>query len=197
MYGMNILVSNSLPSLLSWTRNSFQRSVPPLLILKVVSPFLRNLNTCDMNGLWRTTNKGADSVRNVPRHSSRFVNVNMSSRALFSTSPQIDLKQKFTTFKTVTELLDLFETSRTSLDINECVNILHTIARIVWKDAFQRIDLQKHRGSSQQGCSVFKDLLNHIADNVTKLDKKHKDDIIWSLDKIQETNHHLYQMANE
>jgi len=44
---------------------------------------------------------------------------------------------------------------------------------------------------------VFRDLLNHIADNVTNLDKKHKDDIIWSLDKIQEFNHRLYHMANK
>ena len=99
--------------------------------------------------------------------------------------------------KTINELLGLFETSKESFDIVNSIHVLHAVAKIVWKDAVERQELQTHRGASKQGRSVFRELLNHVADNVTSLDKKHKDDIIWSLDKIQETNHRLYQMANK
>ena len=56
----------------------------------------------------------------------------------------------------------------------------------------QRIELQKHRGASRKGCSVFRNLLNLLADDITNLDTKQKNEIIWSLDKIQEFNHRLY-----
>ena len=178
-------------SLLVVTRNGFQRTVLPLPVLKYLSPSLGNLHTHKM------TNKCAYVVESTPYHLSRLVNIYVSTHAPFSTSSQTDVKKIITGSKTVSELLDSFETSKNSFDVRNSVTLLHTIAKIVWKDATQRNELQKHRGSPQQGCSVFRDLLNHMADNIGNLDKKHKDDIVWSLYKIQETNHRLYQMANK
>ena len=184
-------VTNSLPSLLSVTRNGFQRSALPLPVLKYLSPSLGNLHT------YKMTNKYAYVVESAPYHLSSLVNINVSTRASFSASSQTDVKKKITSSKTISELLDLFETSKNSLDIANSVTVLHTTAKIVWKDAIQRNELQKYRGSSQQGCSVFRDLLNHIADNIGNMDKEQKDDIVWALGKIQETNHRLHQMANK
>ena len=199
MYRVNTcaLVISNMPSLLSVTRNGFQRTVPT--VLKSLSPHLRNMNTYtnSVGCLSGPTNNGACSARSMPGHSSSFTSVVMLAHAPFSTSSQNNVKQKIMALKTVSELLDLFETSKKSFDVINSVAVLHTIAKVVWKDSVERNELQKHRGSSPQGCSVFRDLLNQIADNVTNLDKKHKDDIIWSLDKIQEFNHRLYHMANK
>ena len=84
-------------------------------------------------------------------------------------------------------------TSRVPLDGNNRVYVLHTIATIIRKDAVQRITKRHDRGTSQKGCSVFRDLLNHLTDDITNLDTKQKNEIIRSLDKIQEFNHRLYQ----
>lgn len=178
-------------SLLSVTRNGFQRSVLPLPVLKYLSPSLGNLHT------YKMTNKCAYVVESAPYRLSSLGNINVSTHASLSTSSKTDVKKKITGSRTVSELLDLFETSKNSLDIANSVTVLHTTAKIVWKDAIQRNELQKHRGSSPQGCSVFRDLLDHIADNIGNLDKVQKDNIVWALGKIQETNHRLYQMANK
>ena len=63
-------------------------------------------------------------------------------------------------------------TLKTSLRLTDSVTILQTIAKIVWKDVIQRNVLQKHRGSSEKGCSKFGDVLNRIADNLKRLNKE-------------------------
>lgn len=98
-------------------------------------------------------------------------------------------------YETVDELLDFFTTSKHSLGTTDLANILYKIARNVWHDEKQRQELQKLRGTSPQGRSMFKDLLNYTAESIanTDLDEKLVEKIIWSLDKIGETNHDLYK----
>ena len=204
MYNVNVMVGKKFPSLLLSTRECFQRTAVPLSGIKYLRPSLviQNDNTYSMKCSSTMSNKCSCPARYVPHHHSRsavrFANISASARVPFSTSSdQPQVKKKLMGFKTVSEIIHLFETSRKSFDATGSVTALHTIAVVVWKDAVQRTELQRHRGGSQQGHSVFRDLLNHIADNIGNLDKKHKDDIVWSLKKIQETNHRLYQLADK
>lgn len=197
---VNKLIPGRLPCLLSaLTRNTFQRSRPPLWSCKAQSSIVENFSTSKTKHSLGTTYNGGDSVRYMA-HSKNWpssVKVSVSLHALYSSGCETKPKEKILALKTISELLDFFETARVPLDGNNRVYVLHSIATVVWKDAVQRIELQKHRGASRKGCSVFRDLLNHLADDITNLDTKQKNEIIWSLDKIQEFNHRLYQMANK
>lgn len=196
---VNELIPGGLPRLLSaLTRNTFQRSLPPLWSCKGQSPVAENFSTSKTMHSLGTRYNGGDSIRYMAHSKNwpRSVKVSVSLSALYSSGCDNKPKEKILALKTISELLDFCGTSRVPLDGNNRVCVLHTIATVVWKDAVQRIELQKHRGASRKGCSVFRDLLNHLADDITNLDTKQKNEIIWSLNKIQEFNHRLYQMAN-
>lgn len=187
-------------SLVSSDKKHFpEKSSSAMVMKKAQSSIVENFSTSKTKHSLGTTYNGGDSIRYMAHSKNwpRSVKVSVSLHALYSSGCETKPKEKILALKTISELPDFFETPRVPLDGNNRVYVLHSIATVIWKDAVQRIELQKHRGTSRKGCSVFRDLLNHLADDITNLDTKQKNEIIWSLDKIQEFNHRLYQMANK
>lgn len=183
------LMPGELPCLLSpLTRNTFQRSLPPLWSCIVQSPTVESFSTSNTKHSLGTTYNGGYSIRYIAHSKNwpRSVKVSLSLCALYSSGSETKPKEKILALKTISELLDFCQTSRVPLDLSNRVDVLHTIATVVWKDADQRIEQQKHREASRKGYSVFRDLLNHLAADITNLDTKKKNEIRWSLDKIQE-----------
>ncbi|KAJ7373342.1 hypothetical protein OS493_012934 [Desmophyllum pertusum] len=176
MFKLNVLMS--LPTLSLVTRRGVQTNV--------ISSTLKALSLLPQRKIVYNM-----SYLSGPAGSSHSVHLCTDS-SVSSTSPMKG-KQDTTSRKTVKELLDVFETSKHSLDRVDLVTLLYRIARAVWHDDKQRQELQKLRGASQTGLNVFRDLLNHTADSIAASDDKHAANIIWSLDKIGETNHRLYK----
>jgi len=190
MHKLSMLTGQSLQTLSLATRKGFQRNILPLT-QNVLSLLPGNMNIHTLRYLSGTTNK--------PFYFSggnHYNSVNMCTKSLVSNPPPVKVKQgKPHDHETVKELLDFFETSKHLSNTSDVVNILYKIARDVWHDEKQRKELQKLRGASLLGSNVFRDLLNHLDDSIATLDLDEKlvAKIIWSLDKIGETNHCLYK----
>lgn len=183
-----MLTSRSLLTLSLSTRNGFPRNALSFT-QKVLWLLPQNRNICDTRFLSGATNKSLHPAGIITCHA-----VYMCTDSTVSKLSSMTQKRG-KSFETVKELLDFFVTSKHLLSTNELVNILYKIAKSVWHDEKQRHELQKLRGMSPQGCSLFKDLLNHTAETIatTGIDEKVVARIIWSLDKIGETSHHLYK----
>lgn len=181
-------MSRSLLILSSATRNVFQRNTLSFT-QKVLSLLPQNRNICDTRFLSGATNKSLHPAGIITCHT-----VYMCTDLTVS-KPSSITRKRGQSFETVKELLDFFVTSKHLLSTNELVDILYKVARSVWHDEKQRQELQRLRGTSPQGCSMFNDLLNHTAETIATadIDEKLVARIIWSLDKIGETNHHLYK----
>lgn len=191
MLKVNMLTSRSLLTLSLVTRKGFQRNILSST-QKVLSLLPQDRNICNyIRYLSGTTNKSLNPAEGIPCYS-----VHMCTDSSVSKPSSTKVKQG-KSHETVKELLDFFATSKHSLGTSDLVNILYKIARDVWHDEKQRQELQKLRGTSPQGSSMFKDLLNYTADSIifatVDLDEKLVAKIVWSLEKIGETNHQLYK----
>ena len=188
MLKLNMLTSRSLQTLSLATRKGFQRNIFHLT-QKVLSLLPGNTNTYILRYLSGTTNKPLH-----PAGGNHYNSVYMGTDSSFSNPRPVKVKRG-KSHATVKELLDFFETSKHLSNTTDVVNILYKIARNVWHDEKQRKELQKLRAASLQGYNVFRDLLNHLHDSIatSDLDEKLVAKIIWSLDKIGETNHCLYK----
>lgn len=188
MLKLNMLTSPSLQTLFLATRKGFRRNILPLT-QKVLSLLPGNMNIYILRYLSGTTNKPLH-----PAGGNHYNSVYMCTDSSVSNAPPVKVKRG-KSHETVKELLDFFETSKHLSNTTDLVNILYKIARDVWHDEKQRKELQKLRGASLLGCNVFRDLLNHLDDSIaaSDLDEKLVAKIIWSLDKIGETNHCLYK----
>ena len=186
---LKMLSSKSLLTLSLVTRKGFQRNIISLTQLVPSRLFPQKMNICNTRYLSGTTNKSLHHAGSIQGHS-----VHMCTDSKVSKPSSIKVKRG-KSYETVDELLDFFTTSKHSLGTTDLANILYKIARNVWHDEKQRQELQKLRGTSPQGRSMFKDLLNYTAESIanTDLDEKLVEKIIWSLDKIGETNHDLYK----
>ena len=187
MLKLNMLTSPSLQILSLATRKGFQRNILPST-QKVLSLLPGNIN---ISYLHVRCLSGATNKLFGGNH---YNCVYMCTDSSVS-NPTLDKVKQGKSHETVKELLDFFETSKHFSNTSDLVDILYKIARDVWHDEKERKELQKLRGASLQGCNVFRDLLNHLSDSMatSDLDEKLVAKIIWSLDKIGETNHCLYK----
>lgn len=185
MLNVNMLTSSRLQIPSIATRKGFQRNLLPST-QKVVSLLPGNINISYLRCLSGTTNK--------PFGGNHYNSVYMCTDSSASNPMQVKVKHG-KSHETVKELLDFFETSKHFSNTADLVDILYKIARDVWHNEKERKELQKLRGASLPGCNVFRDLLNHLNDSMatSDLDEKLLAKIIWSLDKIGETNHCLYK----
>lgn len=187
---LSVLLTKRLPNLFVgiMTRKMTQRTVLCSSTLRALSMFPRNINAANTKCLSGTTNKFTLLGESVTLQCVRFCNFS-------SVSTAFPLKEETIAHKTVQELLDIFAASKDSLEKEECIELLRKIARAVWHDDNQRLELQKIRAASAEGCSMFRRLLNHIADSVeeSNLDDKLVSTILWSLERIGETNHRLFR----
>ena len=173
--------------LLSLTRRGMLRTPQTILSLS----FARTVNfDCYSN---------AAKLSRIPCHLPVCCKVCFSTTASLASASQMQVKKKIKSLKSVTDLLELFEASKNSLDMINKVTVLHTIANTIWHDGYQRLELQNIRAQSPHGHSMFKKLLNNIADNLMteNLHSHYLGKIVWSLEKIQETNHRLYQICTD
>ena len=179
---LSVLLTKKLPNLFvgTTTRKVMQRTVLCSSTLRALSIFPQNINAANTKCLSGTTNKFTLPGESVTLQCVRFCN--------------FPLKEETIAHKTVQELLDIFAASKDSLEKEECIELLRKIAA-VWHDDNERLELQKIRAASAEGCSMFRRLLNHIADSVeeSNLDNKLVSTILWSLERIGETNHRLYR----
>ena len=185
-----MLTSPSLQTLSLATRKGFQRNILPLT-QNVLSLLPGNMNLYILRYLSGTTNKSL-----YLSGGNHYNSVNLCTDSSVSHPQPVKVKRgKSRDHETVKELLDFFETSKHLSNTTDLVNILYKIARDVWHDEKQRNELQKLRAASLLGSNVFRDLLNHLDDSIatSDLDEKLVAKIIWSLDKIGETNHCLYK----
>ena len=186
---LSMLLTRRFPNLLLVTvaRKGIQRTILSST-LRALSLLPQKMNMYTMRWPSGITNKFSGPAESIHcRHFRMFCNSSVSIA-----SP---MKEDAESHKTVQELLDVFDTSKNSLDTEDLVNLLRKIARAVWHDDNQRQELQKIRAASKQGCSVFRELLNHTADRIgdSNVDDKLVSTILWSLEKIGETNHRLYR----
>ena len=188
MLKLNTMTSPGLQTLSLARRKGFQRNILPL-IQNVLSLLPGNVNIYNSRYLSRTRNKSLHHAGGIHYNS-----VQMCANSSVSNPPPVKVKRG-KSHETVKELFDFFETTKHLSNTTDLVNILYKIARDVWHDEKQRNELQKLRGASLLGCNVFRDLLNHLDDSIatSDLEEKLAAKIIWSLDKIGETNHCLYK----
>jgi len=184
----HMMLKLNMQTLLFATRKGFQRNILPLT-QNVLSLLPGNINIYNSRYLSGTTKKSLHLTGGIHYNS-----VQMCTDSSFSNTTPVKVK-KGKSHESVKELLDLFETSKHLSNTADLVNILYKIARDVWHDEKQRKELQKLRGASLLGCNVFRDLLNHLDESIStsEVDEKLVAKIIWSLDKIGETNHCLYK----
>ena len=187
MLKLNMLTCPSLQILSLATRKGFQGNILPST-QKVLS-LLRGNNISHLRYPSGTTKKHLHLAG-----SNHYSSVYMCTDSSVSNPPRVKVKQG-KSHETVKELLDFFETSKHFSNTTDLVDILYKIARDVWHDEKQRKELQKLRGASLLGCNEFRDLLNYLNDSIatSDLDEKLVAKIVWSLDKIGETNHCLYK----
>lgn len=183
MLRLNKRTSPSLQILSLATRKGFQRNIL-LSTQKVLSLLPGNIGISYLRCLSGKTNQ--------PFGGNHCNSVYMCTDSSVSNPTLVKVKQG-KSHETVRELLDFFETSKHFSNTTDLVDILYKIARDVWHDEKERKELQKLRGASLKGCNVFRDLLNHLNDSMATSDQDEKliAKIIWSLDKIGETNHCL------
>lgn len=186
---LSMLLTKELPNLLvaATTRSVVRRTALSSSTLRALSLLPQNVNTVSTRYQSWTTNKSSGLGTSVPLQHSQVYS--------FSSVSVFPMKEENTAHKTVQELLDIFETSKDSLETEECIELLRKLARAVWHDEKQRLELQKIRAASAEGCSMFRQLLNHIADSTgdSNVDDKQVSTILWSLEKIGENNHRLYR----
>lgn len=169
------------------TRSIVRRTALSSSTLRALSLLPQNINTVSTRYQSWTTNKSSGIGTSDPLQHSQVYS--------FSSVSVFPMKEENTAHKTVQELLDIFETSKESLETEDCIELLRKLARAVWHDEKQRLELQKIRAASAEGCSMFRQLLNHIADSTgdSNVDDKQVSTILWSLEKIGENNHRLYR----
>ena len=180
----------SLRILRSFSRENILGTCLSRVAKDLSSSFVRRTN-CLYSGMWSTNRgtllKGCCVPLEIPQE------CHSTSTASVVTS-QVRLNKKIVSLNAIGDVLELFGTVNDSADTVNKVTALHTIAKVIQKDARQRKVLEKEQEeSTQEKRGLYKELLDSISINISQCKPRDLANIMWALGKVNEKDHSLVQ----
>ena len=138
-------------------------------------------------------------LKAVPQKSSR-----ISSTFAFEddtcnpTDAEIKLNRRIMLTLTVEGQLQLYKSVKTSVNNVNRVAFLFNIAKIIGKDRSQHHILEHEKELAKHGkSSTYIDLLDNIADVLSRCHSRHLANVMWALGKINERDHRLHLVCKQ
>lgn len=120
------------------------------------------------------------------------------SEILRPSRDDIYLNRRILSLKTVEEQLGLFESVKTSANIVNRVTMLFNIAQIAERDRGQKLVLEQEKETTKQGKnSTYVELLDSIAQDISKCQPRELANVLYALGKIEEKTHELVQVCEK
>ena len=114
------------------------------------------------------------------------------------TDAEIKLNRKIMLTMTVEGQLQLYKSVKKSVNNVNRVAFLFNIAKIIGKDRSQQQILEHEKELAKHGkSSTYIDLLDDIANVMSKCESRHLANVMWALGKIEERDHRLHLVCKQ